>query len=89
MSTPIDWNTIVTDLQRSVNNLALYVLESMSPPTWISTFLPNVDVSKPPPGYEPLSEVVVVDEKPKRRPPSEKKKKTYAAAASAASGESH
>ena len=53
---PLDWNTVTADLQRSVNNCALYVLESMTPPTWLSMFLPQVDVTQPPPGYEVLED---------------------------------
>jgi hypothetical protein len=48
---PMNWTTVVMDLQRSVNNLALYVLESMTPPLWLA----NVDVTQPPPGYKGTS----------------------------------
>ena len=96
-----DWNTVVMDLQRAANNLALFVLESMTPPVWLASFLRNVDVTQPPPGYQNLSsfsseETLAMDDKPnptaKRRPIKDKdkgagkKKKSYAAAAS---GQSH
>jgi len=57
----LDWNTVTMDLQRSVNNLALFVLESMTPPNWTQTFFPDVDLTQPPPppppppGYESMS----------------------------------
>ena len=72
----MNWNTVVMDLQRSVNNLALYVLESMAPPTWLATFL---DVNQPPPGYGSMSHASSeANEKPppKNRPGPGRKKKT-------------
>ena len=78
--TALDWNMVTMDLQRSVNNLALYVLESMSAPTWVPTFLPDLDVSKPPPGYEDSPEdSVMSDEKAPsqqspKKPPKKRKK---------------
>jgi hypothetical protein len=47
----LDWTTVTMDLQRAVNNLALYVLESMTPMAWPPTACPPVDVTQPPPGY--------------------------------------
>ena len=76
----LDWNMVTTDLQRSVNNLALYVLESMSAPTWTPAFLSELDLTKPPPGYEVSPEdSEMSDEKtPSRqgakKPPRNKKK---------------
>ena len=63
----LDWNTETTDLQRSVNNLALYVLESMSAPTWTPSFLSELDLTKPPPGYEVSPEASEMSEE---KPPS-------------------
>jgi len=84
-SPPLDWNTVTADLQRSVNNCAIYILESMTPHAWLSTFLPQVDMTQPPPGYEEYSSD---GDKPpaKRRLPNNpevgpaKKKKPRAAA---------
>jgi hypothetical protein len=68
-STPLDWNTVTADLQRSVNNCALCILQSMTPPVWMSTFLSQVDVTQPPPGYEAHSPTSSDGDKPpaKRR----------------------
>ena len=76
----LDWNMVTMDLQRSVNNLALYVLESMSAPTWVPTFLPQLDVSKLPPGYEDSTENSVMSDQQSpsnqgaKKPPKKKKK---------------
>jgi hypothetical protein len=61
----LDWTTVTMDLQRAVNNLALYVLESMTPMVWNPTFCPSaaVDVTQPPPGYKEVSNPSVVDDK--------------------------
>ena len=79
--TALDWNTVTMDLQRSVNNLALYVLESMSAPTWLPTFVSTLDLTKPPPGYEdlikppPVYEASTeVSEMSDEKPPSRQKK---------------
>ena len=79
--TALDWNTVTMDLQRSVNNLALYVLESMSAPTWLPTFVSTLDLTKPPPGYEDLTKPppvyeasTEVSEMSDEKPPSRQKK---------------
>jgi hypothetical protein len=63
MSATADWNTIASDLQRAVNNLAWFVLESMSvpeqPPMTVTIPLQNctlhhLAVSTPPPPPPPL-----------------------------------
>lgn len=56
----LDWNTVTSDLQRSVNNLALFVLESMTVPTWLPTLFQGnplpvaIDMCKPPPAIYDL-----------------------------------
>lgn len=58
----LDWTTVTMDLQRAVNNLALFVLESMTPMVWHPTVCPPVDITQPPPGYN-MSNPSLVDDK--------------------------
>jgi hypothetical protein len=83
MSATADWNTIASDLQRAVNNLAWFVLESMSvpeqPPIAVTVPFQNLAMLTPPPPpppslpLEPPSQALlpsVVEEiviKPKKR----------------------
>jgi len=57
-----DWNTIASDLQRAVNNLAWFVLESMSipeqPQVTASLPWPIIHAPPPPPPSKPPKEDV-------------------------------
>ena len=77
----LDWTTVTLDLQRAVNNLALYVLESMKPPSWNQTICPYIDVTQPPPGYTGPPEKSEPDDGPPTKSPDkglDKKKKKNA-----------
>jgi len=60
MSTTTDWNTVTSDLQRAANNLAWFVLESMTvpgqPPPFLLSAVPTTVPIQDSPGQQEQQE---------------------------------
>jgi len=71
MTTTTDWNTVTSDLQRAANNLAWFVLESMTIPGQPPPFMPlqtyTLDEPKADVSTDPNDNVAVTSNGAKRK----------------------
>lgn len=74
-----DWNTVTSDLQRAANNLAWFVLESMTipgqPPPFLSSMPISTVVTLPAP-TAPIENSSPLDQQPSNETVAEKKRKS-------------